>query len=84
MILVFGILGFFTCPLSIVFGPLAWALGSSDLRKMREGRMDPDGEGLTNAGMICGMIATCLMIVGCLIYGFVIAIAGIGGHGFLK
>jgi predicted Zn finger-like uncharacterized protein len=76
-ILVFGILAFFIC--GIIFGPIAWAMGSGDLRKIREGRMDPEGEGLTKAGMICGIIATCLTIVGCVIYALVLALMGAGG-----
>ena len=82
MILVFGILGFFTCPLSLIFGPLAWGMGSGDLRKSREGRMDPQGEGLTKAGMICGIVATCLTLAACEIYGFIFLMVGAGGGRF--
>jgi predicted Zn finger-like uncharacterized protein len=46
--------------LSIVFGPIAWICGHTDLRKMRAGTMDPEGEGSTQAGWICGIIGTCL------------------------
>ena len=37
---------------------------------MRAGRMDPDGQGMTNAGMICGIISTVLALLwvaGCLL-----------------
>jgi hypothetical protein len=57
--------------LGIIFGPIAWSMGHSDLQEMRAGRMDPEGEGTTNAGKICGMIGTILGIVGivfCLIW----------------
>lgn len=68
LILILGILGL------VAFGPLgivAWVLGNSDLKEIREGRMDPEGEGLTNAGRICGMIASILMGVGLLcVVGF--------------
>jgi predicted Zn finger-like uncharacterized protein len=60
LILVFGILGL------VVFQPLgiaAWVMGNHDLAEMRAGRMDREGEGATNAGRICGIIATILMIV---------------------
>jgi hypothetical protein len=41
-------------------------MGNNDLAEMRAGRMDPEGEGLTNAGRICGIIGTILMVVaGC-------------------
>jgi predicted Zn finger-like uncharacterized protein len=58
LILVLGILGLVAFqPLGIV----AWVLGNNDLKEMRAGRMDPEGEGQTNAGRICGMIATIMM-----------------------
>lgn len=55
LILVLGILGIVTCfPLGIA----AWVMGRKDLREMDAGAMDPAGRGQTNAGRICGMIAT--------------------------
>ena len=72
MILIFGILGLILCaPLGIV----AWAMGSGDLKAMDAGAMDPSGRGLTNAGRICGMIATILMIIGVHV---VVALFGLG------
>jgi hypothetical protein len=76
MILVLGILSFFC--FGIILGPIAWVMGSNDLKEMRAGRMDPEGEGLTNAGRICGMIAAILNFAGCLIYAIVFALAGAG------
>lgn len=59
--MVLGILGLVVCgPLGIV----AWILGASDLKEMDAGAMDPEGRGLTNAGKICGIIATILLIIG--------------------
>ena len=65
-VLVLGILSLvFTCfPLGIA----AWVMGSSDLQAMRRGEMDRSGEGITQAGRICGMISIALAIVGCLFY----------------
>lgn len=57
LILAFGILGWVMCP---VFGPFAWSMGSSDLRAMRMGQMDPAGESMTQAGMVLGIIQTVL------------------------
>ena len=72
MILIFGILGLILCaPLGIV----AWVMGNGDLKAMDAGAMDPSGRGLTNAGRICGMIATILMIIGVLV---VIALFALG------
>ncbi len=49
--------------LSIIPGLIAWICGRADLRKMREETMDPEGEGSTQAGWICGIIGTCLSVV---------------------
>jgi hypothetical protein len=62
-ILTLGILSLvFSCfPLGIV----AWVMGNTDLDAIRRGRMDPSGEGLTQAGRICGIISTIpVMIAG--------------------
>ena len=42
------------------FGIPAWVMGQSDLRKIRSGAMDPDGESNTKAGWVCGIIGTCM------------------------
>jgi hypothetical protein len=38
----------------------AWRLGQTDLQQMEEGLMDAEGMGLTQAGMMCGIIGTVL------------------------
>jgi hypothetical protein len=61
LVLVFGVLGIVVgCP---VFSALAWILGSRDLREIRAGRMDRQGEGITLIGMILGMIVSILWLV---------------------
>jgi phage FluMu protein Com len=60
MILVFGILGWAVCP---IFAPVAWSMGATDLAEMRMGRMDKSGYGMTQAGMIVGMVQCILFIV---------------------
>lgn len=60
LILAFGILAWMTC---FLFGVAAWAMGVEDLRAMRAGEMDADGEGLTRAGMILGAISVVLVLV---------------------
>jgi hypothetical protein len=57
-VLTLGILSLVIC--GIIFGPIAWVMGHTDLAEMRAGRMDPEGEGVTNAGKICGIIGTFL------------------------
>jgi hypothetical protein len=60
-VLVLGILSLVVC--APILGPIAWSMGHTDLNEIRAGRMDPEGEGITNAGKICGMIGTILGIV---------------------
>ena len=71
LILVFGILGLVTgcVPLGIV----AWVMGNGDLKQIDAGAMDPTGRSTTNAGRICGMIATILCALGLLV-GIVFAV----------
>lgn len=71
VVLVLGILGLLLC---FILGIVAWVMGTGDLHEMAEGRMDPSGRGLTQAGKILGIIATCLGILGVLwvILSFVI------------
>jgi hypothetical protein len=58
LILVLGILGLLVCaPVGIA----AWVMGNGDLKDMDAGLMDPEGRSLTQAGKICGIIATILM-----------------------
>jgi hypothetical protein len=56
-------------PFGIGFGIAAWVMGSGDLKKIRAGAMDPDGEGTTQAGWICGIIGVCLSTLALLACG---------------
>jgi hypothetical protein len=85
VILVLGILSLVVA--QIILGPIAWIMGNNDLREIREGRMDPEGEANTNAGRICGMIGTilgvCFLCCGVSYVLFIIGIVGAGvRHGF--
>lgn len=60
MILIFGIISL-ACG-CVVFGIISWVMGKGDLQKIRAGQMDPAGEGMTKAGMVCGIISCCLTI----------------------
>ena len=59
-VLIMGVLSLFTIP--FVLGPIAWMWANEDLRKMKAGSMDPEGKGSTEAGRICGMMATILSL----------------------
>ena len=60
LILAFGIMAIVVFP---IFGPFAWIMGNTDLREIRDGRMDPEGEGMTQTGRILGMVATIIAAV---------------------
>ena len=78
LILVLGILSLIVCaPIGIA----AWLMGNGDLTLMDSGQMDPTGRSLTNAGRICGIVATILLILGvlCGILIFGLGILGAAG-----
>jgi len=60
LILVLGILGLVCCG---ICGIIAWVMGKRDLQDMDAGTMDPSGQGMTQAGKICGMIGVILWII---------------------
>jgi hypothetical protein len=75
LILVLGILSLVACGF---FGPVAWIMGSNDLREIEAGRMDPAGEGQTRAGRVCGIIGTILLVLSvplCCVGGLVWSLA---------
>ena len=82
LILTLGILAA-TCNFFLVPGILAWAMGAADLKKMNAGYMDPEGKGITTAGMVLGIVFTLLLLVPLVLYVFfilfVIAAAVIAG-----
>jgi hypothetical protein len=83
LILTLGILSIF-CNILGIPGIMAWVMGRADLKQMDAGRMDPEGRGSTQAGMIIGIIMTIFAIIGILflILYFVVAIlflAGVAG-----
>jgi predicted Zn finger-like uncharacterized protein len=81
LILVFGILSIVVCNL---LGPVAWIMGNNDLAEIRAGRMDPEGEGLTQAGRIIGIVGTGLLVLSCVFGCLWIVIVGMaaGAGGF--
>ena len=72
MILTLGIFAL-VCNMMLVPGILAWIMGRADLKEIDAGRMDPEGRGMTQAGMVLGIIGTLLPLVFLAIY-IVIAI----------
>jgi predicted Zn finger-like uncharacterized protein len=87
LVLVLGIVSVVVAPMVMccyILGPVfplvglaigipAWVLGRRDLAKMKQGIMDPEGEGTTQGGMICGIIGTILNALGVL-FGLVMVV----------
>jgi hypothetical protein len=76
LILVLGILGFVLC--GIFTSIPAWVMGNSDLKAIQAGQMDPSGQGLTQAGKICGIIATILNLIGVAFFLALMAFGAVG------
>lgn len=73
-----ALVGGFVCALPLVCGPFAWSTGS---RAMKEIDANPElysGRGSAQAGMILGIIATVLLILGVLFVVGIIALAFVG------
>jgi predicted Zn finger-like uncharacterized protein len=82
MILAFGLIGLIgnfvvLGPLALIFAIMAWVMGNTDMAEIQSGRMDPEGEGMTQTGRILGIIGT---ILGSL---YVLALCGLIGFCFL-
>jgi hypothetical protein len=66
LVLALGILSIVTGVFGLPLGLAAWIMGRRDLGKMRANRMDREGKGVTEAGMICGMVGTVFGTLGLL------------------
>lgn len=71
LILALGIIGLLVCCIPGVF---AWIMGKGDMKKIKAGVMNPQGESLTQVGMILGIVSTVLWGIGILIYVGVFAV----------
>ncbi|HTR52686.1 MAG TPA: hypothetical protein VMJ10_18355, partial [Kofleriaceae bacterium] len=71
-ILTLGILSLAVCS---IMGPIAWSMGSEELRRIDAGLTPPMGRSSAQAGRICGIISTSLLIIaGALFFfGFILA-----------
>jgi hypothetical protein len=83
MILAFGILSLVgPCFIGIVFGPMAWFMGTADLAAIDAGEMSNAGRGLTQAGRVLGgvgFVLQALWLVGTILYFvFIFAMIGAG------
>ena len=72
LILVLALMGFLVgCPIMSI---MAWVMGNGDLREMREGRMDPEGQGLTQAGYMLGMILSFVWVLAAVVGLFIVLV----------
>lgn len=78
LILVLGILSIVICAF---IGPFAWMMGKGDLAKIDAGQMDREGRGLTQAGMICGIVGSIFCVLWILYILFIIVLMVIGAAG---
>lgn len=74
LVLALGIVSLVACQL---LGVAPWIMGKADLQEMDEGRMDPSGRGLTEAGKILGIVSLVLTAVGILVV-IAIMVFGLG------
>jgi hypothetical protein len=75
-VLVLGILSLVLCTL---LGPIAWSMGSEELRRIDLGQSPPAGRQGAIAGRICGIVASALLmfIGGLFVIGMLVAL---GSH----
>jgi len=59
-ILALGICSLVLCAL---LGPIAWAMGNDEIRRIRMGLTPADAETATAAGRICGIVATAILFL---------------------
>jgi predicted Zn finger-like uncharacterized protein len=88
MILAFGLISLLMAsffPVGLIFALMAWFMGNADLAEIRSGRMDPEGEGMTQAGRIMGIISTIIHILSilacCGYFACVFAFVGLAAPG---
>ena len=72
VVLTLALLGFVSS--CAILSIMAWVMGNNDLREMREGRMDPEGQSLTQAGYVIGMLLSILWIGAAVVGLFVVLI----------
>lgn len=76
-VLALGILSLLLCQ---ILGPIAWAMGNTELERIDAGQSDPSQRGNVSAGRICGIISTCLMIASVVLIAILFAAAASATH----
>jgi hypothetical protein len=80
LILVLGALSLVVC---VICGIVAWIMANEDLKKMKAGVMDPEGESNTKIGKILGIVSVALnvLIFSIWLVVFIIAMGAAGAAG---
>jgi len=72
-ILVLGILSLVIC---MFIGPFAWHMGTKALREIDSSGYFYENRGMIQAGRICGIVSTCLMLAVVGFYALILILAG--------
>jgi ABC-type phosphate transport system permease subunit len=75
-ILVLGVLSIMLCQ---ILGPIAWSMGSEELKRIDSNQTSPEERSSAQAGYICGIISTVLLILTVLV--IVVAIGAVAASG---
>jgi hypothetical protein len=59
--LVVGLIGIVSC--CYLLSPIAWYIGSQEVKAIRQGRSPASGEVLAKVGVILGLVGTALLVV---------------------
>ena len=75
-ILVMGILSLvigFACGIGLLLGPVAWVMGNNAIAEIDQNPPAYTNRGSVQAGRICGIVATALLIIGVLLFILIVA-----------
>jgi len=71
-VLVLGILSLVVCS---ILGPFAWVMGNNAIADIDQNPQAYSNRGAVQAGRICGIVATCLLVVSALFFFAVVVAA---------
>lgn len=69
-VLVLGIVGIFVA----IVAPIAWIMGTNELKAIDSGRRSPENRSSANAGRILGIIGTALLLLGVVVLAVVLMV----------
>jgi len=81
-VLILGILSLVLPCAAPILGPIAWIMGSHDLKEMDAGRMDSSGKDITRVGQVIGIVTSILSMIGIALFclWFMIAVLAAAHH----